>query len=672
MHDAHRRTNRPKPEPDSPHIMPMRLTVGLTALAALTTALPVPTDGTGDGTRTSTPMTSSVNQTSNTPGSIRARLEQLLSVPPGLLGTCASMGRISVSDQAGCADIGMGFDMLSGCRSGFIDMSQVHACTSSSTAEACIDTEIHNTEETMNMEYIYDSASYAEETDLQISAGGKAFGVHMSTGFDSMKSSKSSSKSVTYTIGSSFERLKTETILHSLKLRLTDEAAGYMIMDPNFFIDLYGLWYVEAFTYGGSFTGNFRLRQSATSSSEDLEQFASLSVRDVAFTAEGNEKYNNMKTSSSSSINELVTMEYSGGNLENANVTGFEPIDMGNLWNEWRDSLLKDDERAGAAKMQLTWRPMWDLEHVQSLLLDYLVAHDNDPKAQEVVLKFAQACPPSDDDMARISKEYMLTLRAQASTDDILSDYAAHTPMDQQLVDEIRSLNDDLEAHLADMDGMDASRISEIGTEVAKGDFSWFMQHNYDADIKINELLDQYPYPTLVPPSPPMAPYASPHVCWHSDTVELKDCYTTSIESFPDDPSYTHAGESQPICTYPCDSTKERDELICWVDQSLPGKEHQCVTQEYTTKPTGASWFLAQSVGQSCTALAWCASTELYCRAQLNWLGTGGKKTEFTWYHEEDKSYYETCFDTPTRKGASIPRTLYACNYGSEQPVCPH
>ena len=57
------------------------------------------------------------------------------------------------------------------------------------------------------------------------------------------------------------------------------------------------------------------------------------------------------------------------------------------------------------------------------------------------------------------------------------------------------------------------------------------------------------------------------------------------------------------------------------------------------------------------------------CRADPNDLGPGKSGGAFTW--DQDGTAYETCYNTASTTGALIPRNGYACNYGSESPICP-
>ena len=61
------------------------------------------------------------------------------------------------------------------------------------------------------------------------------------------------------------------------------------------------------------------------------------------------------------------------------------------------------------------------------------------------------------------------------------------------------------------------------------------------------------------------------------------------------------------------------------------------------------------------------------CRAKDGVLGPNGSGGAHTWSRDENgvPVIYETCYDTKTRKGNTMPRkNIYKCNYGSEQPVC--
>ena len=58
------------------------------------------------------------------------------------------------------------------------------------------------------------------------------------------------------------------------------------------------------------------------------------------------------------------------------------------------------------------------------------------------------------------------------------------------------------------------------------------------------------------------------------------------------------------------------------------------------------------------------------CRSKDGALGPNGSGGDHTW--SKDGAYYETCYDTKTRLGNTIPRkNTYQCDYGNEQPICP-
>ena len=64
------------------------------------------------------------------------------------------------------------------------------------------------------------------------------------------------------------------------------------------------------------------------------------------------------------------------------------------------------------------------------------------------------------------------------------------------------------------------------------------------------------------------------------------------------------------------------------------------------------------------------SAAPLTCRAKEGALGPHGTGGSNTW--SQKGSYYETCYDTNTRKGNTIPRkNTYQCDYGNEQPICP-
>ena len=70
-----------------------------------------------------------------------------------------------------------------------------------------------------------------------------------------------------------------------------------------------------------------------------------------------------------------------------------------------------------------------------------------------------------------------------------------------------------------------------------------------------------------------------------------------------------------------------------------------------------------------CRNVELCKNEENECRANPGALGPFGTGGPNTW--KKGKTYYETCYDTDTRQGNTIPRIgKYKCNYGNEKPIC--
>ena len=414
-------------------------------------------------------------------------------------------------------ELGFGYDMANGCVMIAIDSNSVYDCTGEEAeGTSCVETNTGDQQFQSYMKYISDSKQYSDAVDITAEAEGSGWGVTVSAGMTSLKNSKSSTSSVTFYVGGAYPRIKTKTIKHPDKMKLAATKRAALVKDPATWISTYGLWYVYKVTYGGSFTATYTLTETSSSSSSSLDVFAKVDVSDF-YSASVSGDYNDAKTNSEASFTEYVSMSHNGGKLPagslTGDATGMTPEAMGELFTEWKNSMEDNVDDAPAA-LTLTWRRYWDLEDVQAAVDEHCTEYTLSNEDCTALWNLFRGDLPTQNDLKALSNEYLLTVRAAGAADSIVSDCSAKLPYycDAELVTYAKTLNNELNSHMMQIDHMDVATLSQHIQEKMDGDYSWWMQNNHKADDEIADMLMAHPYPRVASPPlpPPLLPPSSP------------------------------------------------------------------------------------------------------------------------------------------------------------------
>merc|ERR1711865_699380 len=192
-------------------------------------------------------------------------------------------------------------------------------------------------------------------------AEGGSIGIKVSAGASFLSGKSDASQSISYVIGGS--RATKFTRPRDLsKLKLTDAARELLARDAPGFLEIFGDYYVQSITYGGSFIGSFDLSAGSSADSADLEVEAAFKYKSGVFTADGSTEFIDRQNKADHNL------QRSSDYISRPGVTGRvieEPHDLTEVYEEWNELV-----EASPAPLYVNIGRWWDSQDVQNVLLD--------------------------------------------------------------------------------------------------------------------------------------------------------------------------------------------------------------------------------------------------------------------------------------------------------------
>lgn len=362
-----------------------------------------------------------------------------------------------------------GLDLQRGCHTSAIDPASIlETCDGARNDQAC-----HVTARTPKGTYFTSTVSDASTFDSKVSTvsdvSGSGWGVSVSVGVSYMKSSGMSENSVSFTIGKT-QDVSTKAIRTPEYMKLNSAAKQLLQSNPigeGGFIEQYGLHYVEAIVYGGSFFGSVTLSEKSTSDGSSLGVFAKVSASDVFYSAAVSESVSTDMKSTSSHVRKYANAKFQGGQVT---FNASSLLSMGKSFDDWQATVASQPN-----SIRFSFGNWYDLIEVQKVVNN-----------MSVQIRQAFTAPP----ISTLTGQLLTQESAKSSYVMASISHAQEWwcfKNDETLKGEISTLGQQITTHIQQILNLKESSVVEIQTQTLNGDYSWFIAEGIQT--KFNSLV---------------------------------------------------------------------------------------------------------------------------------------------------------------------------------------